>query len=150
MDSKSDGNLFLGSSPSVTKDRWIAHAKNKLSRGYVLIVGNGRRNANFFKPGKGYEMCAFAVAQQMVREGILEEAGQHALGTRYVLSSDADAKIPPPPPRYDDDDEEDTDDGEVDDSLLKMFANDVEDVEEVEDVEDFEEEEHEDDDEHDA
>jgi hypothetical protein len=88
----------------------------------------------------------------MVREGILEEAGQHALGTRYVLASDADAKIPPPPPRYDDDDEEDMDDGEVDDSLLKMFANDVEEVEEVEeveDVEDFEEEEHEDD-EHDA
>lgn len=81
--------------PTVSKEKWRAHALAKLSRGYFLIVGTQRRSANFYLPGKGYEMCAYAVAQQLIREGALTEAGAHYLGTLYTLSAET---APPPRP----------------------------------------------------
>ena len=78
--------------PTVSKEKWVNHAKTKMGRGYVLIVGNERRNANFYLRDKGYEMCPFNVAKQLIRDGIVVEAGTHQLGTVYHLAA------PPAPP----------------------------------------------------
>ncbi len=77
--------------PTVSKDKWVNHAKNKLSRGYVLIVGKNRRSANFYMRSKGFEMCPFNIAKQMIKDGIIVEAGEHHLGTMYQLAQD----VPP-------------------------------------------------------
>lgn len=73
--------------PTVTREKWRQHALAKLARGYVLIVGTERRAANFYLAGKGFEMCAYPVAAQLVKEGAVVEAFQHHLGTAYRLAS---------------------------------------------------------------
>ncbi len=83
--------------PTVTKEKWRSHALAKLERGYVLIVGTQRRTANFYQPGKGYEMCAYNVATQLIKEGSVVKAYDHHLGTAYGLA--AGAKTPPPAPK---------------------------------------------------
>lgn len=87
--------------PTVTKEKWRSHAIAKLERGYVLIVGTQRRNANFYQPGKGYEMCAYNVATQLVKEGFVVKAYDHHLGTAYALADIPIVKPPPaaPPPK---------------------------------------------------
>ena len=72
--------------PTVSKDKWANHAKMKMSKGYVLIVGTKRRNANFYSKEKGYEMCAYNVARQLIKEGIVVKTGEHHLGEVYELS----------------------------------------------------------------
>jgi Rad3-related DNA helicase len=72
--------------PTVTKDKWITHALRKLEKGYILIVGNGRRSANFYRAGSGYEMCSYQAAVQMVRDGLVVKTHDHYLGTAYALS----------------------------------------------------------------
>ena len=72
--------------PTVTKDKWITHALRKLERGYTLIVGNGRRTANFYKAGSGYETCSYQAAVQMLRDGLLVKTRDHYLGTVYTLA----------------------------------------------------------------
>lgn len=71
--------------PTVSKDKWLNHALVKLSRGYVLIVGTKRRNANFHSNEKGYEMCAYDVARQLVRDGYVRKVREHHLGEVYEL-----------------------------------------------------------------
>ncbi len=114
--------------PTVTKEKWAAHARSKLSRGYVLIVGRERRNANFFKPSKGYEMCPYKIARRLIDEGIVKPAERtHHLGPVYVLSTDT---APPPPSIPDDDDETAPPVTELDDLLDQI---DVEEMEEEQD-----------------
>ncbi|RMF54288.1 MAG: hypothetical protein D6746_14515 [Bacteroidetes bacterium] len=98
--------------------------------GYVLIIGRERKNANFFKPSKGYEVCPYKIARRLVDEGIVEPTDRpHYLGTVYVLSEQATMLAPPPPPR--DEDEDDAPEGaEMDDLLVE-----IEDEEESEDEE---------------
>ena len=71
--------------PTVSKDKWVNHARNKLSRGYVLIVGTERKNANFYSREKGYEMCAYNVARQMIKDGLVRKVKDHHLGEMYEL-----------------------------------------------------------------
>lgn len=71
--------------PTVSKDKWVNHARNKLSRGYVLIVGTERKNANFYSKEKGYEMCAYNVARQMIKDGLVRKVKDHHLGEVYEL-----------------------------------------------------------------
>lgn len=71
--------------PTVSKDKWVNHAKNKLSRGYVLIVGTQRKSANFHSQEKGYEMCAYNVARQLIKEGLVRKVRDHHLGEVYEL-----------------------------------------------------------------
>ncbi len=71
--------------PTASKEKWIDHARKKMERGYVLIVNKTRRNANFFMPGKGYEMCSFHAAQKLIDLGIVVETGTHYLGAVYTL-----------------------------------------------------------------
>jgi hypothetical protein len=77
--------------PTVSKDKWVNHAKAKMAKGYVLIVGTARRNANFYSKEKGYEMCAYNVAKQLIKEGAVVKTGEHHLGEVYEL-------VAPPPP----------------------------------------------------
>ncbi len=118
--------------PTVSREKWQAHAIGKMTRGYVLIVGTERRSANFYLPGRGYEMCAFDTAKRLIKEGIVVKSHDHYLGTAYKL---ADGIAPPPkpvpPPKpipvvAKDDDTDDDDDmsslldeleGEVDEDL---------------------------------
>lgn len=72
--------------PTVSKDKWVNHAKNKLSRGYVLIVGTQRKNANFYSQEKGYEMCAYNVARQLIKDGQVRKIRDHHLGDVYELA----------------------------------------------------------------
>ena len=76
-------------SPTASTEKWIEHAKKKLSQGYVLIVNMTRRNANFFMPGKGYEMCSYQAAHHLVKHGVVIEAGTHYLGTLYTLQTNS-------------------------------------------------------------
>lgn len=71
--------------PTVSKEKWVNHARAKLARGYVLIVGTKRRSANFYLKNKGYEMCGYDVAKYLIKEGIVVESGAHSLGTVYSL-----------------------------------------------------------------
>lgn len=71
--------------PTVSKDKWVNHARNKLARGYVLIVGTERKNANFYSKEKGYEMCAYNVARQMIKDGLVHKVRDHHLGEVYEL-----------------------------------------------------------------
>ncbi len=71
--------------PTVSKDKWLNHAKIKLSRGYVLIVGNGRKTANFHSREKGYEMCSYQVARQLIKDGTVRKVREHHLGDVYEL-----------------------------------------------------------------
>lgn len=71
--------------PTVSKDKWVNHAKQKMLKGYVLIVGTTRRTANFYSKEKGYEMCAYNVAKQLIKEGHVMRTGQHHLGDVYEL-----------------------------------------------------------------
>lgn len=82
--------------PTVSKDKWVNHAKAKLSKGYVLIVGKNRRTANFYLRSKGFEMCPYNVAKELIKEGIVVEDGEHPLGSVYRLAGNI---IPPPPPK---------------------------------------------------
>ncbi|WP_457653585.1 hypothetical protein [Rhodocaloribacter sp.] len=124
-------------SPTVSKEKWAAHARSKLSRGYVLIVGQERRNANFHHPSKGYEMCPYKIARRLVDEGIVKPAGRtHHLGLVYVLASDT-APPPPPPSIPDDDDDPGTAPpiAELDDLLDRINVEDGEIDEDAEDEE---------------
>ena len=71
--------------PTVSKDKWLNHALAKLSRGYVLIVGTERKSANFHSAEKGYEMCAYNVARQLIRDGHVHKVRDHHLGEVYEL-----------------------------------------------------------------
>jgi len=78
--------------PTVSRDKWANHAKIKLTRGYVLIVATDKRRANFWLREKGYEMCAFDVARNLIAAGEIIPVGEHHLGTMYGLAPEA----PPP------------------------------------------------------
>lgn len=71
--------------PTVSKDKWVNHARTKLTRGYVLIVGTARKNANFYSKEKGYEMCAYNIARQMIKDGLVRKVRDHHLGEVYEL-----------------------------------------------------------------
>jgi hypothetical protein len=83
--------------PTVTKDKWITHAVRKLEKGYILVVANDRRSANFYKAGSGYEMCSYQAAVQMVRDGAVIKVRDHYLGTAYALAAHLIATPPARP-----------------------------------------------------
>lgn len=103
--------------PTVSKEKWLNHAKAKLARGYVLIVGTERKTANFYLRNKGYEMCGYNVAKQLIKEGIVVPHGEHALGMMYRLASNA--LLATPARRDDDDDRESADEM---DALLTQLS----------------------------
>lgn len=117
MDSSSSSSE-IRSSPTVSKEKWAMHARAKLLRGYVLIIANGRRTASFYKEGRGFEPCPFKIAQALVEMGLVEEAGTHFLGTRYLLS--AEAPTPPPVVEVADDEEEEEEDSSTRESSTGM------------------------------
>ncbi|MEX1055675.1 MAG: hypothetical protein WED81_06570 [Rhodothermales bacterium] len=80
----------------MSKDKWVNHAKNKLTRGYVLIVGQEKKNANFYSQEKGYEMCAYNVARQLIKDGLVRKVREHHLGEVYELADMPAAVVPPP------------------------------------------------------
>ncbi len=80
--------------PTVSKEKWVNHAKAKLSRGYVLIVGKSRKTANFYLKNKGYEMCGYDVAKQLIKDGLVVESGEHTLGTVYSLAVSTTEPLP--------------------------------------------------------
>lgn len=88
-----------GSQPSVSKDKWVRFAVQKMERGYALIVSEARKSACFFMSGKGYEGCSFKVARQLMIDGILVESGNHPLGKIYLLDPEALARLTAPVPK---------------------------------------------------
>lgn len=106
--------------PTVSKEKWYNHARTKLGRGYVLIVGQTKRNANFYLQGKGFEMCAYNVAKELIRHGIVVEAGRHPLGLVYKLADGfVAAPAPVRKPEIEDEDELVPDDM---DALINQLA----------------------------
>lgn len=71
--------------PTVSKDKWVNHARAKMTKGYILIVGKNKRTANFYLKEKGYEMCAYNVAKQLIKDGAVVKTGEHHLGDVYEL-----------------------------------------------------------------
>ena len=72
--------------PTVSRDKWYLHARQKLSKGYKLIVArDGKKRANFWTAEKGFEMCAFEVARALVLSGEVAHTGEHPLGNVYEL-----------------------------------------------------------------
>lgn len=126
------------SAPTVTRDKWIAHACNKMAKGYSLIVSQTKRNATFFMRGKGYDPCPYVTAKRLLEMKLVEESGTHALGTVYTLIDGALATPPAkpvmPPVDVDEDDEE-----PADESLLEALES-LEDVDGDEEVEGDDEE----------
>lgn len=88
-----------GIQPSVSKDKWVRFAIQKMERGYALILSDERKSACFFMAGKGYEGCSFKVARQMIVDGILVESGSHPLGKLYILDREALARLSQPAPK---------------------------------------------------
>ena len=120
-----------GVAPSVSREKWARHALNKMAHGYVLIVGSERRNANFFKAGKGFEMCSYLTAKQLIRQGMVVEGGPHPLGTMYFLAPTALIQ-PLPKPEINEDDEDAA--SPIDDELRIVLGNKVVPVTDVEDL----------------
>jgi hypothetical protein len=94
--------------PSVSRERWRAHALTKLGKGYRLIVGD-RKSANFHHPNHGYETCSHEAARKLIQDGSVVPVGEHRLGTIYALPilASADERPPAAPrsrSRADDDD----------------------------------------------
>ncbi len=87
------GNSERRVGPSISRDKWGLHARQKLSKGYVLIVAAEKRRANFWMAEKGYEMCAFDIARVLIASGDVVPTGEHHLGTVYEL---AEPYTPPP------------------------------------------------------
>lgn len=77
------------SAPTVSRDKWILHARTKLDKGYSLIISEGRKNASFFLAGRGYEPCPFVTAKRLVELRVVVASGKHPLGALYTLSPDA-------------------------------------------------------------
>lgn len=77
------------SAPTVSRDKWILHARAKLDKGYSLIISEGRKNASFFLAGRGYEPCPFVTAKRLVELRVVEPSGKHPLGALYTLSPNA-------------------------------------------------------------
>lgn len=132
------------SAPTVTRDKWIAHACNKMAKGYSLIVSPTKRNATFFMRGKGYDPCPYVTAKRLLEMKLVEQAGTHPLGTVYMLIEGA-LSTPPPKPVMAPVDVDDDDEEPADESLLEALESleDVEDAdieEEGEDEADAEEE----------
>ena len=105
MEASNDpGGPERSTAPTVSREKWLNHARTKMARGYVLIIGSERRVANFYQPGKGYEMCAYNVAKRLVKEGIVAPTRTHHLGTVYELQvpleikRDVQTKPPKPEP----------------------------------------------------
>ena len=92
------GDWDSGRSPSVSREKWMRFAIQKMERGYALIISDARKNASFFLEGKGYEGCPYRAARQLVLDGLVKEAGRHPLGCRYALDPDAVARLDAPPP----------------------------------------------------
>jgi hypothetical protein len=140
--------------PTVTKDRWINHARSKLAKGYVLIVSTSRKNANFYSPTKGYEMCAYDVAKKLIADGTIIRTRAHHLGEVYELSGPLPQITPARKKRVIDDDEPEfievldgvdssDDDDQLDDDGddEEATVDEFDDEEEEEDEDDFEDEE---------
>lgn len=137
--------------PTVTKDRWINHARTKLAKGYVLIVSTSRKNANFYSPTKGYEMCAYDVAKKLIADGTIVRTRAHHLGEVYELSGPLPQITPAPKKPVIDDDEPEfieeldgvdstDDDDQLDDDGDDEEATTDEFDDEDEDEDDFEDE----------
>jgi len=131
---RDDSTSEKRNAPTVSREKWRVHAISKLSKGYVIIVGDKRRNANFYQPGKGYEMCAYNVAMQLIKEGVVVESHEHHLGTAYALVDTLPPPTPRPAPVVDDDDEDEV---PVDD--LEALLNDLSEGDDEVDTEEDEE-----------
>ncbi len=121
-------------------DRWVKLALGKLSKGYMLIVGE--RNAQFFQRGRGYEPCPMPVAKLLVKEGLVTEKGSHEKGTIYHLAGDG-ARVwtyVPPAKARDEDDEDELLVAEEDETI-DVGDTDDSDEDEVDDAEADDEEE---------
>ena len=123
--------------PSVSRDRWLEHARKKLEKGYTLIVSDERRNANFYMAGKGYETCPHKTALQLIKQGVVKKGGKHHLGSIYVLSDDAVTETPPVKKPIDEDDDEPVADATEYDELV----DELEDTEAESEEEEIDEEE---------
>ncbi|MBT8401319.1 MAG: hypothetical protein KJO98_12640 [Rhodothermia bacterium] len=136
MSSKSSDYQEVRAVPSVSRDRWLEHARKKLEKGYALIVSDERRNANFYMAGKGYETCPHKTALQLIKQGVVTKAGKHHLGSMYFLAETATAEAPAPVKRdVDIDDEEgDVADASDYDDLVDELEDDS--LEEEEDLDD--------------
>jgi len=88
-----------GIQPSVSKDKWVRFAIQKMERGSVMILSDERKSACFFMAGKGYEGCSFKVARQMIVDGLLVESGAHPLGKIFTLDVEALARLSQPAPK---------------------------------------------------
>lgn len=123
-DDNGNGMLAPRVSPTVSKDKWTQIALRKLSKGWVVIIGEAKRSSNFFKPGSGFDPIPYSVATKMIETGLLKEEGTHRLGKRYVLSDGIDpvVAVPPAPAKVidDDDDEENGDDYKELDDLTEI------------------------------
>lgn len=132
------------SAPTVTRDKWIAHACNKMSKGYSLIVSPTKRNATFFMRGKGYDPCPYVTAKRLLEMKLVEETGSHPLGTVYALIDGILATPPPKQPapavHVDDDEDEEPADESLLEALESLEDADGEDGDEEEEEEEAPEE----------
>ncbi len=142
MSSKSSDYQEVRAVPSVSRDRWLEHARKKLEKGYALIVSDERRNANFHMAGKGYETCPHKTALQLIKQGVVKKAGKHHLGSMYFLADAAIADSPAPAKRniVVDDEEEDVAEASEYDDLVDELEDESLEEEEEEDFEDEEDE----------
>lgn len=142
MSSKSSDYQEVRAVPSVSRDRWLEHARKKLEKGYALIVSDERRNANFHMAGKGYETCPHKTALQLIKQGVVKKAGKHHLGSMYFLAEAAMADAPAPVKRdidVDDEDEDATDASDYDDLVDELEDESLEEEEDL-DEEDLDDE----------
>jgi hypothetical protein len=126
--------------PTGSKEKWLVHAQRKLGQGYVLIVSNDRRNANFHHPEKGYEMCSYQVARQLIKDELVVKTRDHHLGSVFELSEEGHSAATvarrTPLPRDDHDDETVSEAPEVEAMLDEMDdALDTEDLDDEDELE---------------
>lgn len=133
--------------PTVSRDKWLLHARQKLAKGYVLIYTTGKKRANFWHRDRGYEMCAFEVARALIASGEVHAVGEHHLGTMYQLKEGVPMEPLKRPRIIDDDDDITPDVADTTEVGTDVEGTDVEgaeeeeadDAEDLDDVDDIEE-----------
>lgn len=89
---------------SAPSNKWLPLAEQKFKRGYILVIHDQRRIANFFKPGKGYEPCPYRIARDMIAQGFIATTGKcRPLGLEYGRIT---ATTPRPVPLVHDEEDE--------------------------------------------
>lgn len=114
---------------TASPEKWLAHAQQKLRKGYELVIPVGKKAAYLQKRGRDEEPCPYKTARRILASGVLSVIREDEDDIVYRLTAD----LPPPPPVVEDDDDEDDGDDFVTEEALAAEEGDLDDLGDLDD-----------------